>query len=68
MLTASGGRALDGGSRVVEISDLLLTLTGDDPTAATLAQLGVDVKSLRTTIERWRASDEPSDAVSVRWS
>lgn len=31
VLIASGGRALDGGSTVVEINDLLLTLTGDDP-------------------------------------
>jgi hypothetical protein len=39
----------------------LLGLRGDDQTAATLARLGVDVKSLRTTIERQHASDQPSD-------
>jgi ATP-dependent Clp protease ATP-binding subunit ClpA len=63
LLIAAGARALDRGSPVIEISDLLLALTHDNQTAATLTALGVDVKSLRTTIERRRASD-PGPSVS----
>ena len=51
---------LDDGRTVTEIGDLLRALPADATTKAWLADLGVDVGAMRSTIERHLAGDRPA--------
>jgi hypothetical protein len=52
LLVAAGARARGCGAAVIEVSDVLLTVIGDEQAAAALAGLGVDVITLRSAIEQ----------------
>ncbi|MGB0096328.1 MAG: Clp protease N-terminal domain-containing protein [Solirubrobacteraceae bacterium] len=61
LLMAASARALDDGRSEFNVTDLLLALTGNDETAALLADLGVDEQAMREAIERHRAPTEPPE-------
>jgi ATP-dependent Clp protease ATP-binding subunit ClpA len=52
LLMSAAARALDDGRSEIEVADLLLALTRDEATSRLLASLGVDVTSVRDTLER----------------
>jgi hypothetical protein len=52
LLVAASPRARERGAAVIEVSDVLLAVIGDEQAAATLARLGVDVITLRGAIEQ----------------
>jgi ATP-dependent Clp protease ATP-binding subunit ClpA len=61
MLNAASALAIERGQVVTEFSDVLLALTRDEQTAATLRDLGVDTHLLSTTIKhRYFAEQPPS--------
>ena len=52
LLMSGAARALDDGRSQIEVADLLLALTRDEATSQLLASLGVDVTSVRSTLEQ----------------
>jgi ATP-dependent Clp protease ATP-binding subunit ClpC len=52
LLMSAAARALDDDRSEIEVADLLLALTRDEATSLLLASLGVDVTSVRDTLER----------------
>jgi ATP-dependent Clp protease ATP-binding subunit ClpA len=62
LLMAAAAHALDEGRTEFAIDDLLLTLTQRDETAGLLADLGVNVQTLREGIEKRRGGTPPASA------
>jgi ATP-dependent Clp protease ATP-binding subunit ClpC len=52
LLMSATARALDGGRSEIDVADLLLVLTSDEATSQLLTSLGVDVATVRDTLER----------------
>jgi ATP-dependent Clp protease ATP-binding subunit ClpC len=64
VLRGAAARALEEDRSEIEVTDVLLALTRDEPTARLLAELGVGEAALREAIMRDRAAGEPPEAAA----